>query len=389
MTASGCYRLQPHTAQIEGLNSSRHGRFFRKHLHQSLDVFRDVLCSLELGAVRKMRQNSMDRDCYLFRYPSIAIALGRCPEGDEVRKDLDAAEQEQVAAVEFHVGEDGVECGQEMEVVDGDVWVHGEEPADFEDDAEPDFLACGQRVAALHGGRDDGRHGAAQKSGDDLYQAGRVQRDRRSVRRHVFRVQPFQLGCDTQHIRIVHLVVGHEVVAQYGRETHGHEGEPGVPVEAFHVRRVGEQRAERLGVVQQGGREYAGRQHELVAHVGDEGDERLAGDEMDCLLGDEPDDADGVGEAGGGWDAQRPRCMARTHPGRWSCRGGRRVSRGRRRGRDSGRGRATGRRRALRPPPGTRAGFARWRRWAGAGRVHGPCPLRCPRRRARARRGGR
>lgn len=48
-----------------------------------------------------------------------------------------------------------------MQVVDGDVRVHDEEAPDFEDDTKPDFLSCRQRVAALHGGRDDGRYGAA------------------------------------------------------------------------------------------------------------------------------------------------------------------------------------------------------------------------------------
>lgn len=78
-------------------------------------------------------------------------------------------------------------------------------------------------------------------------------------------------------------------------------------VEAFQVGRVGEQPVDCLGVVQQGRGEYAGGEHELVAHVGEEGDERLPGDEVDCLLCDEPDEADGVREALGGWAAQRMR----------------------------------------------------------------------------------
>lgn len=96
--------LQPRTGQIKRLDSSRHGGFFRKHLHQPFHVFPDVLCSLHAGRhlVHDMGQDFMDGDCYLFGYPSISIPLGRCPEGDEVRKDVDAAEQEEVATVEFH-----------------------------------------------------------------------------------------------------------------------------------------------------------------------------------------------------------------------------------------------------------------------------------------------
>lgn len=76
-------------------------------------------------------------------------------------KDFEATEQKQVATVELHFGEDGVECFQKVQVVDGDVRVHDEEAADLEYDTKADFLSWGQRVAALHGGRDDGRHGAA------------------------------------------------------------------------------------------------------------------------------------------------------------------------------------------------------------------------------------
>lgn len=46
-------------------------------------------------------------------------------------------------------------------MIDGDVRVHDEEAADLEYDTKPDLLSRRQRVAAVHGGRDDGRYGAA------------------------------------------------------------------------------------------------------------------------------------------------------------------------------------------------------------------------------------
>lgn len=99
---------------------------------------------------------------------------------------------------------------------------------------------------------------------------------------------------------LVDLVVGQDTVAEDGGERYGHEDEPCVAVDALEVGRVGEQRVDGLGVVGQGGGEYAGRGEEVVAHVCEEGEERLPGDAVDGLLCDEPDEAYGLGESLGG-----------------------------------------------------------------------------------------
>lgn len=203
-----------------------------------------------------------------------------------------------------------------MQVVDGDVRVHDEEAADLEYDTKPDFLSCGQRVAAAHGGRDDGRYGAAQKGGDDLDEAAGVERDGWR-QRAAFSIQQRELVCDAQYIVLVQLVVGHETVAEDGAETHGHEREPCVAVEALAVRRVGEQRVDGLGVVEERGCEYAARGDELVAHVRQERGERLPGDAVDGLFCDEPDEADRVRESLGG---RIPR-VPPEHGGPFACDG--------------------------------------------------------------------
>lgn len=117
---------------------------------------------------------------------------------------------------------------------------------------------------------------------------------------------------------LVHLVVGQEAVAEDGRERYGHEGEPCVVVDALEVGRVGEQGVDGLGVVEEGGREYAGRGDEVVAHVCEEGEEGLPGDAVDGLFCDEPDEADGLCEALGG---RIPGGSSPAHGGRLECDG--------------------------------------------------------------------